>query len=212
MVGIWTDITFYLCAAIAVFSGWRVFRTDSMVRASFLLLISFLAVGVIMLLLAAVYLGTALFFMMAVEMMVMALFMVMFMMNPAGLNPMNMVHQPWVAALLGFAVFTGLSLVAVYGEFPANPAPADLDPVRSLGRELLGDSMLVFESAGIALLATMIGTVVLSSHRGRYGPANEGSEPPGLDPGGPPAKSAAQKQQQREEQKEQEEDKQDHDQ
>ena len=31
--------------------------------------------------------------MMAVEMMVMALFMVMFMMNPAGLNPMQMVHQ-----------------------------------------------------------------------------------------------------------------------
>src|SRR6056297_1916596 len=95
------DLAFLLNAAIAVYSGWRVFRTDSMVRASFLLLISFLAVGAIMLLLGAVYLGVAIFFMMAVEMMIMALFMVMFMMNPAGLNPMNMVHQERISAAAG---------------------------------------------------------------------------------------------------------------
>ena len=181
------DITFYLCSAVAVYSGWRVFRTDSMVRASFFLLVSFIAVGVIMLLLAAVYLGVALFFMMAVEMMVMALFMVMFMMNPAGLNPMNMVHQDKVAALVGVIGFSALTAVAVFGNFPSRPAPAELDPVVSLGKELLGDSMLIFESAGITLLATMIGVVAMSSHRGRYGEANEGSVPPGLEPGGDPA-------------------------
>jgi NADH-quinone oxidoreductase subunit J len=181
------DLTFYLCAAIAIYSGWRVFRTDSMVRASFFLLISFIAVGVIMLLLAAVYLGVALFFMMAVEMMVMALFMVMFMMNPAGLNPMNMVHQDKVAALVGVVGFAVLSGVAIFGEFPSRPAPDNLEPVVSLGRELLGNSMLIFESAGVTLLATMIGVVAMSSHRGRYGKANEGSVPPGLEPGGEPA-------------------------
>lgn len=52
-----TDVAFFVCAAVALFTGWRVFRTDSMVRASFLLLLSFIAVGVIMLLLAAEYLG-----------------------------------------------------------------------------------------------------------------------------------------------------------
>lgn len=196
------DLTFYLCAATAIYSGWRVFRTDSMVRASFLLLVSFLAVGVIMLLLAAEYLGVALFFMMAVEMMVMALFMVMFMMNPAGLNPMNMVHQERIAIGVGVSAFLGLSIVAIWGDFPARPLPPDLQPVRSLGKELLGDSMLIFESAGIALLATMIGTVVLSSHRGRYGPANAGSQPPGLVPGGAPAKTAEQKEKEKKEQEE----------
>ncbi|MCH2342766.1 MAG: NADH-quinone oxidoreductase subunit J, partial [Pseudomonas sp.] len=77
------DIAFFIFAAIALFTGWRVFCTDSMIRASFLLLVSFMAIGAIMLLLAAEYLGVALWFMMAVEMTVMALFMVMFMMNPA---------------------------------------------------------------------------------------------------------------------------------
>ncbi|MAM59978.1 MAG: NADH dehydrogenase subunit [Maritimibacter sp.] len=181
------DLTFFVCAAIAIYAGWRVFRTDSMVRASFFLLISFIAVGIIMLLLAAVYLGVALFFMMAVEMMVMALFMMMFMMNPAGLNPMNMVHQEKVAMGIGIAAFVALSGVAVFGDFPSRPVPDGLDPVVSLGKELLGNSMLVFESAGVTLLATMIGVVAMTSHRGRFGEANEGSVPPGLEPGGDPA-------------------------
>mgnify|MGYP003118152536 CR=1 FL=1 len=181
------DIAFFIFAAIALFTGWRVFCTDSMIRASFLMLVSFMAIGAIMLLLAAEYLGVALWFMMAVEMTVMALFMVMFMMNPAGLNPMNMVHQPRIAIAAGIAIFLALGAVALFSDFSANPAPADLDPVRSLGTEMLGPSMLVFESAGLVLLATMIGVVVMSSHRGRYGASGEGSMPPGLNPGGDPA-------------------------
>ena len=183
----WLDLTFYVLAGIAVYSGWRVFRTDSMVRASFLLLLSFLAVGAVMLLLGAVYLGVALFFMMAVEMMVMALFMVMFMMNPAGLNPMNMVHQPRLAAAAGGVAFVALAGMALVADFPERTPAANADVVRALGTELLGDSMLVFESAGVALLATMIGVVVLSARTGRFGPSDEGSCPPGLVPGGPPA-------------------------
>lgn len=185
--GIGVDIAFFLLAALAIYTGWRVFRTDSMVRASFFLLVSFIAVGTIMLLLAAVYLGVAMFFMMAVEMMVMALFMVMFMMNPAGLNPMNMVHQERIAIGAGVATFVVLGAMALFADFPDRPLPAGLEPVASLGGEMLGDSMLIFESAGIVLLTTMIGVVVLSSHRGRYGSSDEGSKPPGLTPGGEPA-------------------------
>lgn len=181
------DIAFLLLAVLAVVTGWWVFRTDSMVRASFFLLVSFIAVGAIMILLAAEYLGVAMFFMMAVEMMVMALFMVMFMMNPAGLNPMMMVHQHRLSIVAGGVAFTILAAMALFSSFPTNPLPAGSEPVRALGREMLGDSMLIFESAGIVLLATMIGVVVLSSHRGRYGAAEEGSMPPGLEPGGDPA-------------------------
>ncbi|MFC3285012.1 NADH-quinone oxidoreductase subunit J family protein [Litchfieldella rifensis] len=185
--GIGIDIAFLLLAGLAVVSGWRVFRTDSMVRASFFLLLSFIAVGAIMILLAAEYLGVAMFFMMAVEMMVMALFMVMFMMNPAGLNPMMMVHQHRIAIGTGIAAFVVLGTMALLAGFPDRPLPTALDPVASLGHEMLGDSMLIFESAAVVLLATMIGVVVLSGHRGRYGAAEHGSVPPGLTPGGDPA-------------------------
>jgi NADH:ubiquinone oxidoreductase subunit 6 (subunit J) len=182
-----TDLVFWILAMVALVSGWRVFRTDSMVRASFLLLLSFVAVGLIMLLLGAPYLGTATVFMMAVEMMVMALFMVMFMMNPAGLNPMRMVHQHRFAIVAGTLAFAGLALAVLFSDLPRATVPSDRAVVSALGHELLGDSMLVFESVGVTLLATMVAAVVLSSRSGRFGPADEGSLPPGLEPGGRPA-------------------------
>jgi NADH-quinone oxidoreductase subunit J len=183
---LWADVAFWGFAVLAVVCGHRVFRTDSMVRSAFFLLASFLDVGAILVLLAAPYLGVALLFMMTVEMMVMAVFMVAFMMNPAGLNPMNMVHQPRLAAAAGILVFVGGGAVALFGEFPDRPVPTGLDSVASLGHELLGGSMLIFETVGVTLLATMIGAVVLASRRSRFGEeaGDDGSLPPSLDPDG----------------------------
>jgi NADH-quinone oxidoreductase subunit J len=177
-------VAFAVFSAGAIWTGWRVFRTDSMVRASFLLLASFLNVGAILVLLLAEYLGTALLFMMTVEMVVMALFMVMFMMNPAGLNPMNMVHQPRVAIAAGVVAALGLGGVGVAGSFPDAPVDPTAATIRALGIELLGGSMLVFETAGVTLLATMVCAVILSSSRGRYGTDDSGSVAPPLEPGG----------------------------
>ncbi|HSJ46325.1 MAG TPA: NADH-quinone oxidoreductase subunit J [Euzebyales bacterium] len=177
-------VAFAVFSAGAIWTGWRVFRTDSMVRASFLLLASFLNVGAILVLLLAEYLGTALVFMMTVEMVVMALFMVMFMMNPAGLNPMNMVHQPRVAIAAGALTAVGLGVVAIAGDFPDAPVDPTATTIRALGVELLGRSMLVFETAGVTLLATMICAVILSSARGRFGDDDHGSIAPPLEPGG----------------------------
>src|SRR3546814_21191533 len=96
-----TDVSFVILGAVAIWTGWRVFRTDSMVRASFSLMLSFIAVGLIMLLLAAPYLGVATVFIMPVDMMVMALFMFLFMMTLAGLHPLWMVTHPHRAAVRG---------------------------------------------------------------------------------------------------------------
>lgn len=181
------DALFLALSTLAIWSGWRVFRVDSMVRASFQLMVSFIAVGLIAVLLAAPYIGIATIFMMAVEMMVMALFMVMFMMNPAGLNPMSMVHQHRFSVAAGFVTFAGVVLAVLLADLPARPLPAEAQVVRALGHELLGPSMLIFETAGVTLLAAMIGAVVLSARSGRYGDADAGSQPPGLQPGGEPA-------------------------
>ena len=178
------ELAFWVFGVAAVVSGYRVFRTDSMVRATFLLLASFLNVGAILLLLTARYLGFALMFMMTVEMIVMAIFMVAFMMNPGGLNPMSMVHQPRVAAAAGWAAFVGGVAVALLADFPDNPVPAEADVIANFGRELLGGSSLVFQTVGVTLAASMIGAVVLSSRRSRYGEGlgDDGSLPPPLDP------------------------------
>jgi len=178
-----TDLLFWLFGAGAVVSGYLVFRTDSMVRAAYWLLASFAGTGALLLLLHAEFLGLVLILMMAGEMTIMAVFMVMFMMNPAGLNPMTMVHQHKVAIAAGVIAFLGLGAVGLLGEFPERPLPetTSVDSARitaDLGRELLGESMLPFETAGVALLATMIGAIALASRKGRFGTADAGSAAP----------------------------------
>jgi NADH-quinone oxidoreductase subunit J len=174
------DAIFWIFAAGSIVSGWLVFRTDSMVRAAYWLLASFVGVGAILVLLAAEFLGLVLILMMAGEMTIMAVFMVMFMMNPAGLNPMQMVHQHRVSIAGGVVAFLALAAAGIFAAWPDRPASAANDTTAELGIELLGDSMLVFQTAGVALLTTMIGAIVLSSRSGRYGDAQEGSGPPEL--------------------------------
>ena len=178
------DGLFYAFGAAAVLAGWRVFRADSMVRAAFWLLGSFVAVGLILVLLGAEYVGLVTILMMAGEMTIMAIFMVMFMMNPAGLNPMTMVHQHRAAVVAGVTSFLGLASVGVLADFPRRPADA-AHTTAELGTELLGDSMLVFETAAVALLATMIGAVAIAGRRGRFGDAQDGSRPPEEEPESP---------------------------
>ena len=182
------DVAFWLAGLGSVVAAWLVFRTDSMVRAAYWLLASFVGVGVVMILLNARFLGLVLVLMMAGEMTIMAVFMVMFMMNPAGLNPMMMVHQHRTAKIAGVVAFVGLAYVGVVADFPDRPAKPGGDPTEALGRELLGDSMFIFEMAGVTLLATMIGSIAIASKKGRYGDGEHGSAPPALEPGrgGPP--------------------------
>ncbi len=166
----------------AVASGWLVFRTDSMLRAAYWLMVSFVAVGAMLVVLDAQFLGLILILMMSGEMTIMAIFMIMFMMNPAGLNPMTMVHQHRTSMMAGVGSFLVLAWVALVAKFPDRPAPT-IDPTAALGEELLGRSMLIFESAGVALLAVMIGAITLAAKRGRFGDADTGSEEPDIDIG-----------------------------
>ncbi len=166
----------------AVVSGWLVFRTDSMLRAAYWLMVSFVAVGAMLVVLDAQFLGLILILMMSGEMTIMAIFMIMFMMNPAGLNPMTMVHQRRTAAMAGIGSFLVLAWVGVVGQFPDRPAEA-ADPTVALGEELLGRSMIIFESAAVALLAVMIGAIALAAKEGRFGDADAGSTEPDIEVG-----------------------------
>ena len=178
------DLVFWVFAAGSLFAGYRVFMTDSMVRAAFYLLASFAAVGGIIVLLGGEFVGMVLILMMAGEMLILAIVMVMFMMNPAGLNPMFMVHQHRIAIAAGVLSFAILAAPVLLTDFPDRRNASPERATEELGEELLGDSMLVFQTAGVALLSTMIGAVVLANRRGRYGEADEGSAEPSLDPDG----------------------------
>ncbi|MGW3353604.1 NADH-quinone oxidoreductase subunit J, partial [Nonomuraea rubra] len=129
---------------------------------------SLLAVGLAFLLIDLEYLGVLIILMMVMEMLVMAVFMIMFMMNPAGLMPMKMVHNNRGAMIISAAVFLLLVAGIFLTSWPRRGGEPPADPTRQLGLAIMGPKMLVMMVIGVAILATMISTVVLATHRGRY--------------------------------------------
>ena len=154
---------------VATVTGLGVFVVDSMARATFLLLASFVAVAVVLLGFGLTYLGIVVVLMMTIEMMIMVVFMVMLMMNPAGLEPMTMVHNPWGARLIALGVFAALAAGALLVPWPVPPGiPAGgSDPTTALGADLMGPQMLTMTVLGLAILATIVGAVALSVARER---------------------------------------------
>ena len=163
-----TAIAFWLLAVVAIASGVAVFRVDSMARATYALAVSFVAVGVILLLFDLEYIGVITILMMVMEMAIMAVFMIMFMgMNPA-LMPMDMVHSKvWSAAAAGllFVLLAGGALLAPWPDGRAAPAG---DLTQSLGEALMGSKMLVMLVVSPVLFATIVSALVLANPRGRY--------------------------------------------
>jgi NADH-quinone oxidoreductase subunit J len=163
-----TAVLFWIFAVGAVVTGFLVFRLNSMAQVTFALLASFLFVAAEVLLLGLGYLGVVIILMMVMEMVIMAVFMVMYMMNPAGLTPMSMVHNKagsaWIAAVAFVVLTTGILLV----DWPARAGQPPEDPTFALGEALMGTQMLTMMTLGLAIFATIITTVVLATSRGRY--------------------------------------------
>ena len=159
---------FVVLAVLAVVTGTLVFRVDSMARATLLLLVSFLSVAGTMLLLDLDYLGALTVLMMTVEMAVMLVFMVMFMMNPAGLMPMTMVHNRRGALGLSLGAFALLAAGALLVPWPDRRGGPPADATRQLGESIMEGKMLVMLVVGVSLFATMVAATVLATGRGRY--------------------------------------------
>ena len=148
----------------AIGFGVAVFTTASMVRSALALLFSQAALGAMFLAMQTEFLGVLQIMMMATEMSIMAIFMVMFMMDPGGLGGMDMTHQKRfsLGAGVGAAgVVVAVALLAEWGPTAA-AAPDAGQQVRDLGIELLGRSMLVFETAGVTILTAMIAATAVA--------------------------------------------------
>jgi NADH:ubiquinone oxidoreductase subunit 6 (subunit J) len=160
---------FWALALIAIISGIAVFRVDSMARATYALAISFVAVGLSLLLVDLDYIGVITILMMVMEMAVMGVYMIMFMgMNPA-LMPMSMVHGHRTAIVAGAGSFVVLAVGALLVPWPARRGTAPSgDVTMALGETLMGSKMLVMMTVSPVMLATIIAGISLAAHRTRY--------------------------------------------
>ena len=163
-----TTAVFWILGPLAAASGFMVFRFSSMARATIALLVSFLASGGLLIWLGLAYLGTVVILMMIMEMVIMAVFMVAYMMNPAGLMPMAMYHNKRGSLAISIAVFALLATGILAAPWPRRAGAPPRDVTFQLGAALMGPQMLTMIVLGITLFATMVASVVLATHRGRY--------------------------------------------
>jgi len=179
-------VLFCLAGVLAVVSGALVFVVDSMARASYALAVSFIAVGVTLLILRLEYVAVITTLMMVMEMAIMAVYMVMFMgMNPA-LMPMSMVHSQRAALLVSFGSFLLLTVGVLIVPWPQRPPPPPAS-ITELGATLMGPKMLVMLTVSPIMLAAIVGGIALASARTRYdrfGDDLERSTPTDPQPGG----------------------------
>lgn len=162
------DVLFWVLAVVAVLSGAAVFWVDSMARATYALAVSFVSVGLALLLVDLHYVGVVTVLMMVMEMAVMAVYMIMFMgMNPA-LMPMSMVHDQRKAVVAAVACFVVLAAGVLLVPWPARAGAPDPDPTAALGHALMGSKMLVMMAISPVMVATIVAGVVLASPRSRY--------------------------------------------
>ena len=148
----------------AIGFGVVVFRTSSMVRSALALLFSQTAVGCMFLAMQTEFLGVLQIMMMATEMSIMAIFMVMFMMDPGGLGGMDMSHQKRFSIGAGVSaavVAIAVALLSDWGPVAEQVMDAEAQ-TRALGMELLGRSMMIFETAGITILTAMIAATAVA--------------------------------------------------
>jgi NADH-quinone oxidoreductase subunit J len=161
-------VAFWVLAVAALVLGFAVFRLNSMARVTFALLGSFLAVAGLVLLLGLGYLGAVIVLMMIIEMVIMVVFMIMYMMNPAGLMPMAMYHNKAGSMIIAVGTFVVLAAGILLVDWPTRTGAPPPDPTLVLGEALMGGQMLTMMTLGVALFATIVATVVLSTARGRY--------------------------------------------
>ena len=169
--GVWQWVAFLVFAPVSVLAGVQVFRVMSMVQAALYLFASFVAAAGLFFVVGAEFLGAVQILMMVGEMAIMALFMVMYMHMPGGQMEMDMSHQKTVAKAVTVLFTVGLGVLIFtqdWGGAQALPG----DQIASLGHELLGRSMIIFETAGVTILVAMIGGIMLAKKGGRYSARN----------------------------------------
>ncbi len=150
----------------AIWFGVVVFTTSSMVRSALALLFSQAAMGAMFLAMQTEFLGVLQIMMMATEMSIMAIFMVMYMMDPGGLGGMDMTHQKRISQVVGVVgTLLVIGVVFLVGWGPIAKSVSSGDQIFNLGIELMGRSMLIFETAGTTILTAMIAATAVALER-----------------------------------------------
>ena len=162
---VFTDIVFYILAAILLFASIRVITTRNPVVAALHLVLAFFTAAGIWLLLEAEFLAIALVLVYVGAVMVLFLFVVMMLdINLDKLREGFWDYLP-MAGIIGLLMAVEMVMV-LGGKFFIStkiaPKPADYSNTAELGRVLYSDYLLPFELASVVLLVAIVAAIVLT--------------------------------------------------
>lgn len=162
---LFTDIVFYVLAAILLFSGIRVITTRNPVHAALFLVLAFFTAAGIWLLLEAEFLAIALILVYVGAVMVLFLFVVMMLdINVDKLREGFWEYLP-MAGLIGVLMVVEMAMVLAEKNLQPSKTvelPANYSNTAALGKVLYTDYLLPFELAAVVLLVAMIAAIVLT--------------------------------------------------
>lgn len=162
---LFTDIVFYVLAAILLLSGIRVITTRNPVHAALFLVLAFFTAAGIWLLLEAEFLAIALILVYVGAVMVLFLFVVMMLdINLDKLREGFWEYLP-MAGLIGVLMVVEMTMVLAEKNLQPTKTvelPANYSNTAALGKVLYTDYLLPFELAAVVLLVAMIAAIVLT--------------------------------------------------
>lgn len=165
MTMIFSDIVFYVLAAILLVAAIRVITTRNPVHAALFLVLAFFTAAGIWLLLEAEFLAIALVLVYVGAVMVLFLFVVMMLdINIDKLREGFWEYLP-MAGFIGVLMAVEMALVLggkYFGESNAIAKPADYSNTAELGRVLYTDYLLPFELASVVLLVAIVAAITLT--------------------------------------------------
>ena len=168
---IFTDIVFYVLAAILLFAGLRVITARNPVHAALYLVLAFFTAAGIWLLLEAEFLAIALVLVYVGAVMVLFLFVVMMLdINLDKLREGFWDYAP-LAGFVGILMAVEMALVLSSKHFGPERVgipkshPADYSNTAELGRQLYTDYVYPFELAAVVLLVAIVAAIALTMRR-----------------------------------------------
>jgi NADH-quinone oxidoreductase subunit J len=167
MDGVFYNISFWVLAAVTVFSALMVTTLRNLIRAVIFLVFFFLGIGGLYFLMQAEFLGLVQVIVYAGAIAVLFAFVIMLTPELPGLN-VRQSNNRWVGLVLA-----GLFLVNAVVLFLGVPWPDLVSPaagavtLEQLGQVLLGEYLLPFELVSVVLLVALIGAVVLAGRERR---------------------------------------------
>ncbi len=155
-------LVFFILAAITLFAGVMTVSLRNVVHSALALIGTFFGVAGIYLMLEAEFLAVVQVLIYVGAVSVLILFSIMLTRGLMQSTQTSFNNQWGLAALVAFALFAGMTIIAIAGNWPVGSTPITTDLVPTLGKLLVTSYVLPFEVVSVLLLGALVGALLIA--------------------------------------------------